>query len=323
VTGRSYGNRPLTQSYTVSPDTADRQLVEQVCLAVLDVVRPRTERICIDAYSDFGLSVPAQAAQDELRARGSLRNGRRRGDPGMAVELDPSQPADWELARAYASSSIQVELEGTGGILATLHDCGQSISVELTEAEAGRLAGMLPEPLVLEPDDRRRRGANPETALAWPIPERPAGDRVKAALAVLPELALGVILLLLGSADGFAPTVALRRSPRRQLRRIAAGKRLTVSVSWTQERLGPERARVRLSTGKAVLERSFADAEDLALYRPVALFPVGQAPAGGAHQAHLRWLELSTPKGVRYLGAEGRDLALIGRCANWPEPPTR
>jgi len=66
----------------------------------------------------------------------------------MAVELDPSRPADWELVRTYGPFSIHVELAGLEDDLATLDDSGLSISVNLTEA--GRLAGMLPEPLNLK-----------------------------------------------------------------------------------------------------------------------------------------------------------------------------
>lgn len=124
--------------YVVVQDGTDRALAEQACLAILEVVRARTERVCIDAYSDYrdSLTARAQAAQDELRARGALR---RRGDPGMAVNLDPTYPPDWELLRAYASWSIHVELDGSEGSLATLHDCGHSISARLSQAEADQL----------------------------------------------------------------------------------------------------------------------------------------------------------------------------------------
>ena len=152
MTKSSRDQQPVTQWYVVCPATADRQVVEQCCLAVLEVVRPRAERVWIDAYSDHRANLPAlaQQAQDELRSRGSLRTGRHRGDPGMAVELDPSRPADWELVRTYGPFSIHVELAGLEDDLATLDDSGLSISVNLTEAEAGRLAGMLPEPLNLK-----------------------------------------------------------------------------------------------------------------------------------------------------------------------------
>lgn len=323
MTETGHGQQPGTRWYAVSQATADRQLVEQVCLAVLEAVRPRTERICIDAYSDGDLPAQARAAQDELRARGSHRTGRRHGDPGMAVKLHPTQPGDWELLLAYAAFSIHVELADGTGELATLHDCGLSIMVKLTEAEASRLADVLPEPLKLEPRDKPRRGRDLDAAIAWPVPERRAGDRVRAALGLVPDLALGLIAVASGSSAAFAPTWQLRWSLRRQLRRVAAGKRLTVQASWTQGRLSPELARVRLSTGEAVLERSFTGAEDLRQCRPVALFTVGQAPAGGACHAGFRWVELATPKGLRYLGADERDLALIGRCAEWPYPPTR
>lgn len=137
------GSQP-TRWYVVSQDTTDdtidRELAEQACLAVLDAVRSRAEKASIDAYSDYRASPTAQAAQDELRARGAQR---RRGNPGMGVELDPASARDWELLRAYAAWSIHVELDSAEGTLAVLHDSGRSVGAELTEAEAVQLSRSL------------------------------------------------------------------------------------------------------------------------------------------------------------------------------------
>jgi hypothetical protein len=150
--------QPSTRWYVVSQDITDRELAEQACLAVLDAVRPRVARVHIDAYSDYrdSLTPQAQAAQDELRARGAV-GLRRRGDPGMGVALDPASAADWDLARAYAAWSIHVELESAEGVLAVLHDCGQSVGAELTEAEADHLNRTLAGGLRLEALDQLRK----------------------------------------------------------------------------------------------------------------------------------------------------------------------
>ncbi|HEV2886153.1 MAG TPA: hypothetical protein VGX49_04520 [Jatrophihabitans sp.] len=159
MTGNSRSGKSPTRWYVVSEDVTDRELAERACLAVLDVVRARTRRITVDAYSDYrdSLSARAQAPQDELRARGQLSTGRNRGDPGMGVELDPSRPADWDLVRAYAAWSIHVELDSAESTLATLHDCGHSIGAELTEAEADQLAHLLAGVLRVEPLEEWRK----------------------------------------------------------------------------------------------------------------------------------------------------------------------
>jgi len=151
------GTEPATRWYGLKPDITDRELTERACLAVLEVVRPRCEHITVDAYTDYqdSLPEPARAAQDELRARGALH--RRRRDPGMGVELDPADPADWALLRAFVAWSIHVELDSAGATLATLHDCGRSISADLSSAEADRLGSTLAGALRVEPLVTRRR----------------------------------------------------------------------------------------------------------------------------------------------------------------------
>jgi hypothetical protein len=149
------GQRTPTCWYVVPQDITDRGLAQHACLAVLDAVRSKVARVHIDAYSDYrdSLTPQAQAAQDELRARGA---NRRRGDPGMGVELDPASAADWDLLRAYATWSIHVELEGAEGTLAVLHDCGQSVGAELTHAEADQLNRSLAGGLRVEALDQLR-----------------------------------------------------------------------------------------------------------------------------------------------------------------------
>ena len=144
--------------YVVSQDILDRGLAEQACLAVLDAVRPRAARVHVDAYSDYrdSLTPQAQAAQDELRARGAV-GLRRRGDPGMGVELDPASAPDWDLLQTYAPWSIHVELDSAAGTLAVLHDCGSSVGAALTQAEADQLSRSLAGGLRLETLDQLRK----------------------------------------------------------------------------------------------------------------------------------------------------------------------
>ena len=156
VTGNSRGQRIPTCWYVVAQDITDRELAEQACLAVLGIVRSRAERATIDAYSDYRPSPTAQAAQDKLRAKGGAP--RRRGSPGMGVDLDPADPQDWELLRSYAPWSIHVELDSADGTLAVLHDCGRSVGAELTPTEADHLSRTLAGALQVEPlDDWRQR----------------------------------------------------------------------------------------------------------------------------------------------------------------------
>lgn len=110
---------------------------------MLAIVRPRCKGVVIDAYSDYrdALSPRAEDAQRLLRERGARRVGgllRRPLDPGMAIELDPSDEADWTLLRDYASWSIHVEAHDGSQeqALAILHDCGESITGKLAEEEA-------------------------------------------------------------------------------------------------------------------------------------------------------------------------------------------
>ncbi len=130
----------VTPRWYAVPEPADRLAAERACLAMLDIVRPRCGSILIDAYGDYrdSLDPRAAAAQRSLRERGAGRRSRvlhRPADPGMAIELDPTDETDWALLRDYAAWSIHVELsEGfTRETVAILHDCGDSVTGKLTE----------------------------------------------------------------------------------------------------------------------------------------------------------------------------------------------
>lgn len=77
---------------------------------------------------------------------------------GVVVTID--EPA-WEALEIYASWSINVDLWGEGDTdLGTFHDCGYSIVLELTDAEAdavrARLEGVAPVAPLADVDARRR-----------------------------------------------------------------------------------------------------------------------------------------------------------------------
>ncbi len=137
---------PLNREvYVVDTEIVDRGEAVRVCSAVLDLIRPHAALAVVDGYSDYRDRLPPQVqrAQNWLHARGRRRGT---GDPGMAVELDPQDAEDWRQLRIYAPWSIHVEVHGEGDHgdeLATLHDCGSSITAALTAPEAARLAAEL------------------------------------------------------------------------------------------------------------------------------------------------------------------------------------
>jgi hypothetical protein len=57
----------------------------------------------------------------------------------MRIELDPADARSWDTLRTYASWSINVELVADAHRqIASLHDCGYSVTAELTPAEASQ-----------------------------------------------------------------------------------------------------------------------------------------------------------------------------------------
>jgi hypothetical protein len=126
------------RTYVVGNDIVARADATLACQAVLDVLRHRAMRVWIDAYSDYTDELPPVVvqAQDWLREKGRVRGS---GDPGMGIELDPADDPSWEFVRTYASWSIHVELTAdaeANQVIACLHDCGYSVTAELTTDEA-------------------------------------------------------------------------------------------------------------------------------------------------------------------------------------------
>ena len=73
----------------------------------------------------------------------------------MGVAIDAGDDRQWHLLSTYAAWSIQVELYGLRGKphLATLHDCAESVTVNLTTCEAAALGATTAGLAVVEPSD--------------------------------------------------------------------------------------------------------------------------------------------------------------------------
>jgi hypothetical protein len=166
------GNR----TYVVGNDIVDRADATLACRAVLDVLRHRALKVWIDAYSDYTDELPPVVvqAQDWLREKGRVRGS---GDPGMGIELDPADDRSWEVVRTYASWSIHVELTADADgyqVIASLHDCGYSVTAELTTDEAAEVSRKLDNnvPVVPLHEARERDEAERTTAKARQRAER-------------------------------------------------------------------------------------------------------------------------------------------------------
>lgn len=147
-------------AYVIEKEITDRDDATTACVAILEVLRPVLRVALVDAYTDYENQMPPDVAEAQrwLRQQGSKQH---RGDAGMNVEVGVVDAHHWANLCRYAPWSIHVELYGEGHApLATLHDCGYSVTAHLTPAEAtdlgGRLAGMCALTLVHELRDRRR-----------------------------------------------------------------------------------------------------------------------------------------------------------------------
>lgn len=118
----------------------DRALAVRACRAVLKLVKSHAARAVVDAYTDYRKLMPpdAEAAEDALWTMGKQQHKR---DPGMNVELDLSNPEGWDLLDRYAPWSINVDVyDAAGDELVNFHDCGLTVSAQLTVDQAPMLA---------------------------------------------------------------------------------------------------------------------------------------------------------------------------------------
>lgn len=113
-----------TDWYTVAEDIHDRDLASRACQSVLHLVKSNAARAAVDVYTYHRKAMPPDAgvAEEALRAKGKQQH---KGDPGMNVELDPSNPEDWDLLTRFAPWSINVDIyDCTDELIANFHDCG-------------------------------------------------------------------------------------------------------------------------------------------------------------------------------------------------------
>jgi hypothetical protein len=127
------------QSYVVVDSSDEAREAASICGAVFDLLGESAVTAHVDAYSDFDDQMPddIREAQQWLRGRGLARGS---GDPGMAIVIEQHDETGWVIARAYAPWSIHTSLYDADGVnLATLHDGGQSVTVNLNDAQAREL----------------------------------------------------------------------------------------------------------------------------------------------------------------------------------------
>jgi HD superfamily phosphodiesterase len=87
----------------------------------------------------------------------------------MGIELDPSDDNSWDVVRTYASWSIHVELAADADafqVIACLHDCGYSVTAELTTDEAVEVSRKLADIVPVVPLHEARERDEAEWATA-------------------------------------------------------------------------------------------------------------------------------------------------------------
>jgi hypothetical protein len=150
------------QWYAVDRELTTREDAEAVCAAVLDVLRAVLRCARVDVMSDHTDQMPLSvaAAESALRAQGWQQRPRD-SDPVMAVEVTPAD-REWAALERYAAWSINVDLLAEDEHeVATLHDCGWSVTAALTDTEAEvlrkRLQPTAPLVALNEVIERRRK----------------------------------------------------------------------------------------------------------------------------------------------------------------------
>jgi hypothetical protein len=111
-----------------------------VCGSIFGVLAREVVSAVVDAYSDFTDQMPndIRAAEQWLRGQGFARPD---GDPGVRIRVYASDEIGWAIVRAYAPWSVQVSLyDDAGRSVASLHDGGRSVMLDVAEDEATLLA---------------------------------------------------------------------------------------------------------------------------------------------------------------------------------------
>lgn len=126
---------PHRRTWAVEKNLTDRAEAEQVCAAVLMVLEPALHSASLDVISDF----PDLMPDDVRAAEATLLLLARREQQHTRLDL-PATASAWPAFKTYASWSIDVDLYGQDGtLLGGFHDCGYSITAELTDSEAHEL----------------------------------------------------------------------------------------------------------------------------------------------------------------------------------------
>jgi hypothetical protein len=154
--------------YVMDKDVTARDEASRACAAVLQLLRQHLRLVVVDAYTDYDdkLTADARQAQESLRRLGAGQGRRpwwRRNwpaDPGMGIEMDPTDDQQWNALCAYAAWSINLDLYGPEREdLGGFYDSGHSIGASLTAIEARQLSVALADigPLTLLDEFHARR----------------------------------------------------------------------------------------------------------------------------------------------------------------------
>lgn len=131
------GRDPEPDGVILVPRSRSREDATRLVGVVLPLLREHADVVYLDAYSDYRDELPMEVeqAQDRLRQVKAAR-GERRRDPGMGIALDPRDDQEWSWCLLYAAWSIHVEFHAADRIIASIHDCTDSIDIE--DAALGR-----------------------------------------------------------------------------------------------------------------------------------------------------------------------------------------
>lgn len=125
-------------------DPADVVLVHR---EVLRVLRPFLDAAHFDAYSGdvWPPEVLASYERALLMAREEVAAGTRprRADPGMGIDVDVRDDAEFEVLSALAPCTIHAEAWSEGGLVFSASDTGTSLWMALTPAQEAELRSRL------------------------------------------------------------------------------------------------------------------------------------------------------------------------------------
>jgi hypothetical protein len=110
---------------------------------LLRAVRPALDELYVDAISDLPWPAEVSAELNALRALGIEQRETDRGDPQMAIRLDPRSDEQFGIALALAPYSIGVDGYSLGRIKFSAHDTGTGLWADLSPDQYRALEGLL------------------------------------------------------------------------------------------------------------------------------------------------------------------------------------